>query len=101
MMANGMEKYATISVEAREDVEILSLNRPDAPNAVTPAMIDELTEYFSGLHQRLTTRVVILKGNGRAFCAGTELGSEHFPPREKGGRSASFKCSSVIQASFG
>jgi enoyl-CoA hydratase/carnithine racemase len=78
MMAEGMEKYATVSVEVREDVEILSLNRPDALNAVTPAMIDELTEYFSGLHQRLTTRVVILKGNGRAFCAGAELGSEAF-----------------------
>ena len=78
MTAEGMEKYATISVEAREGVEILSLNRPDALNAVTPQMIDELTEYFSGLHQRLTTRVVILKGNGRAFCAGAELGSEAF-----------------------
>ena len=43
MMAQGMEKYATISVEVRKDVEILSLNRPDALNAVTPAMIDELT----------------------------------------------------------
>src|SRR6202790_5732318 len=77
-MAESMGKYATISVELRKDVEILSLNRPDALNAVTPAMIDELTEYFSGLHQRLTTRVVILRGNGRAFCAGAELGSEAF-----------------------
>ena len=41
-------------------------------------MIDELTEYFSGLHQRPTTRTIILKGNGRAFCAGAELGSEAF-----------------------
>jgi enoyl-CoA hydratase/carnithine racemase len=78
MTAQGMEKYATISVEHRKDVDILSLNRPDALNAVTPAMIDELTDYFAGLHQRLTTRVVILRGNGRAFCAGAELGSEAF-----------------------
>jgi enoyl-CoA hydratase/carnithine racemase len=73
-----MEKYATISVEIRRDVEILSLNRPDALNAVTPAMVDELADYFSGLHRRLAARVVILKGNGRAFCAGAELGSEAF-----------------------
>ena len=78
MTAQGVEKYATISVELRDGVEILSLNRPDALNAVTPVMIDELTDYFSGLHQRLTTRVVILKGNGWAFCAGAELGSEAF-----------------------
>ena len=73
-----MEEYASISVEVREDVEILSLNRPDALNAVTPAMVDDLTDYFSGLHQRLETRFVILKGNGRAFCAGAELGSAAF-----------------------
>jgi enoyl-CoA hydratase/carnithine racemase len=78
MMAQSMEKYTTIAVEVRDDVEILSLNRPDALNALTPTMIDELTDYFSGLHRRLTTRVVILKGNGRAFCAGAELGSEAF-----------------------
>ena len=78
MTAQSMEKYLTVSVEVREDAEIISLNRPDALNAVTPAMIDELTDYFSGLHQRLTTRVVILKGNGRVFCAGAELGSEAF-----------------------
>src|ERR1700678_1874673 len=84
MTAEGMEKYATISVEAREGVEILSINRPDALNAVTPQMIDELTEYFSGLHQRLATRVVILRGNGRAFCAGAELGSEAFSAPRSG-----------------
>src|SRR5665213_4168792 len=78
MMAQGMEQYATIAVEVREDVEILSLNRPDALNALTPTMIDELTDYFSGLHRRLATRVVVLKGNGRTFCAGAELGSAAF-----------------------
>lgn len=73
-----MAKYATISVEARDTIEIVSLDRPDALNAVTPAMADELIAYFSGLHDRLSTRVVILRGNGRAFCAGAELGSEAF-----------------------
>src|SRR3954447_7462984 len=73
-----MEKFTTIAVETGDATEILSLNRPDALNAVTPEMIDELTAYFSGLHDRLSTRVVILRGNGRAFCAGAELGSEAF-----------------------
>jgi enoyl-CoA hydratase/carnithine racemase len=70
-----MDKIKTIAIETRDAIDIVSLNRPDALNSVTPEMIDELTEYFSGLHDRLTTRVVILRGNGRAFCAGAELGS--------------------------
>ena len=73
-----MAKYMTISVEARDTIEIVSLDRPDALNAVTPAMADELIDYFSGLHDRLSTRVVILRGNGRAFCAGAELDSDAF-----------------------
>ncbi len=73
-----MDTFTTITVEARDSIEILSLNRPDALNAVTPAMADELIAYFSGLHDRLTTRIVIFRGNGRAFCAGAELGSDAF-----------------------
>src|SRR5229473_1734823 len=73
-----MEKFTTISVEEYDAIEILSLNRPDALNSVTPAMADELIAYFSGLHDRLSTRIVILRGNGRAFCAGAEFGSDAF-----------------------
>jgi enoyl-CoA hydratase/carnithine racemase len=73
-----MGKFTTISVEQRDTIEILSLDRPDALNAVTPAMAEELISYFSGLHDRLSTRIVILRGNGRAFCAGAELGSDAF-----------------------
>jgi enoyl-CoA hydratase/carnithine racemase len=75
---HDMDKFTTITVEQRDAIEILSLNRPDALNAVTPAMADELIAYFSGLHERLTTRIVIFRGNGRAFCAGAELGSDAF-----------------------
>jgi enoyl-CoA hydratase/carnithine racemase len=73
-----MDPFTTITVEARDSTEILSLNRPDALNAVTPEMIDDRTAYFSGLQDRLPTRIVILRGNGRAFCAGAELGSDAF-----------------------
>jgi enoyl-CoA hydratase/carnithine racemase len=73
-----MDKFTTITVEEHDAIEILSLNRPDALNSVTPAMADELIAYFSGLHDRLSTRIVIFRGNGRAFCAGVELGSDAF-----------------------
>src|SRR5947199_8703844 len=73
-----MDKFTTITVEQHAAIEVLSLDRPDALNAVTPAMADELIAYFSGLHERLSARIVILRGNGRAFCAGAELGSDAF-----------------------
>src|SRR5438270_2729885 len=73
-----MDKFTTITVEQRDAIEILSLNRPEALNAVTPAMADELIAYFSGLHDSPSTRIVILRGNGKEFCAGAELGSDAF-----------------------
>src|SRR5260221_14339427 len=79
-----MDKFTTITVEQLDAIEVLSLDRPDALNAVTPAMADELIAYFSGLHERLTTRIVLFRGNGRAFCAGAELGSDAFIGPGKG-----------------
>jgi enoyl-CoA hydratase/carnithine racemase len=74
----------TITLETRGAIEILTLNRPDQLNAVTPDMIGELTDYFSALRDRPTTRVVILRGNGPEFSAGAELGSDAFAAPGKG-----------------
>lgn len=73
-----MSHSPATTVETRGAIDILSLNRPDALNAVTPAMADELAGYFAALPDRPTTRVVILRANGRAFCAGAELTSDAF-----------------------
>lgn len=73
-----MTQPTTITVESRGAIDILSLNRPAKLNAVSPDMIGELTEYFSGLHDRPATRVVILRGHGSEFSAGAELGSDAF-----------------------
>src|SRR6516164_5510185 len=74
----------TITIETRGAIEILTLNRPRELNAVTPEMIGELADYFAALHDRPAIRVVILRGNGREFCAGAELGSDAFAAPGKG-----------------
>ena len=63
----------TIKVEARGPVEILSLNRPQALNALNPDMVEALNAYLAELHQRPDVRVVILRAEGRAFCAGLDI----------------------------
>jgi enoyl-CoA hydratase/carnithine racemase len=70
--------YATVKLDRRGGVEILSLNRPQALNALSPEMAQELTDYFDGLKLRLDVRVVILRGEGRLFCAGADLGTDAF-----------------------
>jgi enoyl-CoA hydratase/carnithine racemase len=70
--------FTTLALERRGPIEILSLNRPDALNAISPEMVAEASAYFSGLYDRLDVRVVVLRANGRAFSAGADLGSVAF-----------------------
>jgi enoyl-CoA hydratase/carnithine racemase len=68
-----LEQYETISVERRGEVDWLSLNRPDQLNAIDTRMATELRDYFGGLSENRDTRVVVMKGAGRAFCAGLDI----------------------------
>ena len=51
----------------------VNLDRPEVRNALNAELISELTEVFDWLNSRSDIRVIILKGNGKAFCAGADL----------------------------
>ena len=52
----------------------VALNRPDSHNALNAALIEELTRYFEAVAEDQETRVVVLSGEGRSFCAGADIG---------------------------
>ncbi|TFF90807.1 MAG: enoyl-CoA hydratase/isomerase family protein [Promethearchaeota archaeon] len=67
-------EYKTIKFELRDDgIGILSLNRPEKLNAISFQMEEELHEVLDRLMNDLNCRVLILKAEGRAFSAGTDL----------------------------
>ena len=63
--------YQTIEVRKDGAAAWLTLNRPERLNALNPQMVNELRDYFSGLTEDTETRVVVIRGAGRAFCAPT------------------------------
>lgn len=65
--------YETITIEKRGQVDWLTLNRPDALNAITTLMATELNDYFGTLFNDNTVRIVVMRGAGRAFCAGLDI----------------------------
>lgn len=66
--------YQTISVEADgRGVATLTLNRPEKHNAMSAAMLEELTDAAAALARDDTVRVVVLTGAGKSFCAGGDL----------------------------
>jgi enoyl-CoA hydratase/carnithine racemase len=67
------EITTSLLVEARGPVEWVTLNRPASLNALDPELIERLRNYFIGLPDRKDVRIVVLRGAGRAFCAGLDL----------------------------
>jgi enoyl-CoA hydratase/carnithine racemase len=68
-----MTEYETITIEKRGQVDWLTLNRPESLNAINTPMVTELRDYFGGLHEDRDTRIVVMRGAGRAFCAGLDI----------------------------
>ena len=66
---------ATLSIEVDSDAGIgtLTLNRPDALNAMSPEMIGELVVAAGWLADRAPLRCLIVTGAGRAFSAGGDV----------------------------
>lgn len=60
----------TVRVETKDDVATIRLARPDVRNALDDVLISELTQAFGALPP--SARVVVLAGEGAAFCAGAD-----------------------------
>jgi methylglutaconyl-CoA hydratase len=67
-----MARFEHILTQSKDGVKTITLNRPDKRNALSAALIEELTE---ALHEAATCDcgVVILTGAGSAFCAGLDM----------------------------
>lgn len=73
-----------ISVESRDEIAIVSLNRPEKLNAISRAMLRQLTETFKNLADEKSLRAIILTGAGdKAFSAGTDLSELIDVPAER------------------
>ena len=60
-------------VEKKEQIALLTLNRPESMNALSTELRKLIEDAFSDLRNDPSIRVAILTGAGRAFCAGLDL----------------------------
>jgi len=66
-------KYEQIILEKEGGVATITLNRPEANNALTPKMFQELYDALDGIRLDQETKVVLLTGAGKSFCAGGDI----------------------------
>jgi len=66
--------YTTLTTHLEERILTVTLNRPDRLNAFTVEMANELETLFRAASGDDAVGAIIVTGEGRAFCAGMELG---------------------------
>ncbi len=87
----------------RNAVAYLTLNSPGNLNALSDAMIAEIQSAFKALSEDTSIRVIVLKGAGKAFCAGHDLKEMTAGREAKDGGAAYFadlfvRCAAMMQS---
>ena len=62
-----------VEYAVRSRIGLVTLNRPEKRNALSHELVAELTEAFAKAEKDEQVKVIILKANGEAFCAGADL----------------------------
>lgn len=75
---------AAVLLEIQDHVATITLNRPDAMNAINADLSAGLMDALRRVRSDDAIRVAVLTGNGRAFCAGADLRSGNGPGASSG-----------------
>src|SRR5205823_281161 len=68
-----------ILYEIDDKVSIITLNRPEKLNAISPELMHQLLDAFARADDETSTSVVLLRAEGRSFCAGYDIGRKPDP----------------------
>ena len=66
--------YETLLYTVEGPVATITLNRPEQLNTIVPPMPDEVEAAVGGAIRDAAVKVIVLRGAGRAFCAGYDFG---------------------------
>jgi len=83
--------FETLRIDREEHLTWLTLHRPEALNALDPTLVRELRQFLWELPDDRQTRVLVLRGAGRAFCAGLDLKAHAATAGEGGGVTAGLR----------
>jgi enoyl-CoA hydratase/carnithine racemase len=94
-----MDKPSNESLLLRQDdagIATLTLNRPQARNALSMALMDELLAAFTAFAGDTNVRVVILAGSGPGFCSGHDLKELRSRPTRESYEAVFRRCSELM-----
>ena len=76
--------FKVVNLEVKEDTAWITINRPDAMNALNEAVVEQLTQIFDTAEKDPKVKSIIFQGAGKTFVAGADI--QFFVDRIKAGR---------------
>jgi len=73
LMNRRYMSFTQIILEKKPPIAKITLNRPEALNALSPTLLNELNQALNDVEQDQQIKALVLTGSGRAFCAGADL----------------------------
>src|SRR5215471_1325310 len=78
-----------VRYETDDKIGIITLDRPDKLNAISADMKEEIIATFARADKDRATTVIVLRGEGRSFCVGFDIGRSPDRDRDSGAADAS------------
>jgi 2-(1,2-epoxy-1,2-dihydrophenyl)acetyl-CoA isomerase len=66
-----------VSLSVKDGIATITLSRPDRMNALSVTMRNELSDTLDKIKDMENARCIVIEGEGRAFCAGGDVKSQH------------------------
>lgn len=77
------KRFSTVLVTQKEGMAVVTLNRPEKLNALSPELIEDLIKALGEVAADEAVRSVVITGSGRAFSAGGDVQKDILPLRDK------------------
>jgi len=68
-----MSNQSAVKTEIIDQVMLITLNRPDSLNAISPSLVNGIVSAFDQAENNNDVNVIVITGAGKAFCAGVDL----------------------------
>ncbi|HLW00859.1 MAG TPA: enoyl-CoA hydratase-related protein [Ktedonobacterales bacterium] len=90
--------YETLAITVDSSVATITLNRPEARNALSHQMVEDLLDFFQSIRNSRDVRVVVMRAAGKTFCVGGDIRDLSAPRTEAEERAAIAKVDTLLRA---
>ena len=90
--------YETLAISVDSSVATITLNRPEARNALSHQMVEDLLHFFESIRNRRDVRVVVMRAAGKTFCVGGDIRDLSSPRTEAEERAAIARVDTLLRA---